>query len=294
MAAVAEHMQFGVPGGQFHAQGAGRGELVVLAGGDQPQRLLVPPASHQTGQVDPDQMSFIVGRLPGSSAVRKGFFSPRHRFPHQKNRSVTGFFVPAWFAAGGALQGTRAPLQAQGGNASASNLRVFRRLHAAHTHSTQALPVLEDRHATLEHAFQSGSTQERGTAPVDDVFIPLALTAAQGGRTGFGGGDGERAQWTFDEEISAVAERRDAPGLLVTLRGGFAWFDPATGAAPRYAHQPAAEPPGNRFNDGKCDAQGRFWGGTMDFDCQQPTGALYRFDPDGQCSRHDEGFVVTN
>ena len=86
-------------------------------------------------------------------------------------------------------------------------------------------------------------------------------------------GDGKRAQWTFDEEISAVAERRDAPGLLVTLRRGFAWFDPATGTPPRYAHQPATEPPGNRFNDGKCDAQGRFWGGTMDFDCQQPTGS---------------------
>ena len=107
-------------------------------------------------------------------------------------------------------------------------------------------------------------------------------------------GDGERAEWAFGEEISAVAERRDAPGLIVTLRRGFAWFDPATGAAPRYAHQPEGEPPGNRFNDGKCDAQGRFWGGTMDFDCQQPTGALYRYDPDGQCSRHDEGFVVTN
>ena len=32
--------------------------------------------------------------------------------------------------------------------------------------------------------------------------------------------DGERAEWAFDEEISAVAERRDAPGLLVTLRRG--------------------------------------------------------------------------
>ena len=63
-------------------------------------------------------------------------------------------------------------------------------------------------------------------------------------------GDGKRAQWTFDEEISAVAERRDAPGLLVTLRRGFAWFDPATGAAPRYVYQPEGEPPGNRFNDG--------------------------------------------
>ncbi|MES2610959.1 MAG: SMP-30/gluconolactonase/LRE family protein [Pseudomonadota bacterium] len=105
---------------------------------------------------------------------------------------------------------------------------------------------------------------------------------------------GKQQQWGFSEEISAMAERADAPGLIITLRRGFALFDPAVDAAPRYLHQPVAEVPGNRFNDGKCDAQGRFWGGSMDFDCKLPTGALYRYDPDGRCSRHDEGFVVTN
>jgi sugar lactone lactonase YvrE len=106
---------------------------------------------------------------------------------------------------------------------------------------------------------------------------------------------GERRSWDFDEEISAVAERMQAPGLLVTLRRGFAFFDPAASELPpTYLHQPEQELPGNRFNDGKCDAEGRFWGGTMDFACEAPTGALYRFDPDGRCSRHDQGFAVTN
>jgi sugar lactone lactonase YvrE len=104
-----------------------------------------------------------------------------------------------------------------------------------------------------------------------------------------------RSSWDFDEEISALAERADAPGLVVTLRRGFALFDPAApGTPPRYLLQPEPERTANRFNDGKCDAQGRFWGGTMDFACQAPTGSLYRFDPDGRCSKHDEGFAVTN
>lgn len=104
-----------------------------------------------------------------------------------------------------------------------------------------------------------------------------------------------RASWDFDEEISALAERADAPGLVVTLRRGLALFDPAHGnLPPRYLQRPEAEPAGNRFNDGKCDPQGRFWAGTMDFGCEAPTGALYRFDADGSCSRHDEGFAVTN
>ena len=111
-------------------------------------------------------------------------------------------------------------------------------------------------------------------------------------------GDGARHQWQFGEEISALAERASAPGLIVTLRRGFAFFDPATDTAvapvPTVLHQPESDQPGNRFNDGKCDAQGRFWGGTMDAACVEPTGALYRFDPDGSCSRHEHGFAVTN
>jgi D-xylonolactonase len=107
--------------------------------------------------------------------------------------------------------------------------------------------------------------------------------------------DGARDSWQFDEEMSAVAERSDAPGLIVTLRRGFASFDPeAADAKPSYLNRPDTEPPGNRFNDGKCDRNGRFWGGTMDFACKLPTGALYRFDREGECVRNDIGFAVTN
>jgi xylono-1,5-lactonase len=106
---------------------------------------------------------------------------------------------------------------------------------------------------------------------------------------------GEQDQWRFDEEISALAERENAPGLIVTLRRGFAFFDPADAkAGPQWLHRPEPALLTNRFNDGKCDARGRFWGGTMDFDCVAPSGALYRFDPDGQCTQHDSGFAVTN
>jgi len=104
----------------------------------------------------------------------------------------------------------------------------------------------------------------------------------------------ERAGWAFDEEISALAERKDAPGLIVTLRRGFALFDPGRHEPARYLHRPAEEPSGNRFNDGKCDARGRFWGGTMDFDCVAPTGAFYAYGADGACARHALGFAVTN
>jgi xylono-1,5-lactonase len=100
--------------------------------------------------------------------------------------------------------------------------------------------------------------------------------------------------WAFDETISAVAERAQGPGLAVTLRRGLALFDPATRALARL-DEPEREREGNRFNDGKCDARGRFWGGTMDFATTSPTGALYCFDADGHATRAiDLGWIVTN
>jgi len=107
--------------------------------------------------------------------------------------------------------------------------------------------------------------------------------------------DGIGTSWDFDETISAVAERRDGPGLIVTLRHGFALFDPAhPSAGVQRLHNPPEEIPGNRFNDGGCDAQGRFWGGTMDYACEAPTGAFYVYSANGDCVRHDLGFPVTN
>lgn len=106
--------------------------------------------------------------------------------------------------------------------------------------------------------------------------------------------DEARDSWQFEETISAVAERAGGPGLAITLQRGLVFFDPATGSLQRL-HEPEPEREGNRFNDGKCDEQGRFWAGSMDFGCKAPTGALYRFDADGRGTRvFDAGYAVTN
>ncbi|MBW8760579.1 MAG: SMP-30/gluconolactonase/LRE family protein [Burkholderiales bacterium] len=105
---------------------------------------------------------------------------------------------------------------------------------------------------------------------------------------------GAHDAWSFDETISAVAERANGAGLAVTLRRGLALFEPATRALVRL-DEPEPERAGNRFNDGKCDTRGRFWGGTMDFAVRAPTGALYRFDAAGRAQRAiDLGWIVTN
>jgi D-xylonolactonase len=102
-----------------------------------------------------------------------------------------------------------------------------------------------------------------------------------------------RRSWQFDQEISAVAECADRTQLIVALRHHLAFFDPATEAL-EYLAQPEAEIETNRFNDAKCDRLGRFWAGTMDFDCKQSTGSLYRLGSDLKCARMDSDYVVTN
>jgi xylono-1,5-lactonase len=90
-----------------------------------------------------------------------------------------------------------------------------------------------------------------------------------------------------------VVERASSPDLLVTLKSGFAFFDPETGRL-QHQHDPEPDRPGNRFNDGKCDASGRFWGGTMDFACKDATGALYSLDAQLRCTRHLDTWHITN
>ena len=93
---------------------------------------------------------------------------------------------------------------------------------------------------------------------------------------------GARQSWTFDEEVSALAERRTGEGLAIALRRGPAFWNPdQPGQPPRYLCQPEPERSDNRFNDARCDAAGRWWMGSMDFGCALPTGSLYRVGADG-------------
>ena len=57
---------------------------------------------------------------------------------------------------------------------------------------------------------------------------------------------------------------------------------------------PEQQLPGNRFNDGKLDRQGRFWAGTMDDSERSASGALYRIDANLEVTAVDRDYKVTN
>ena len=102
------------------------------------------------------------------------------------------------------------------------------------------------------------------------------------------------ARHTVDvgEDIGAVALRASG-GLVAVLRSGFAYLDRETGGKTPIA-DPEPDIAGNRFNDGRVDAAGRFWAGTMDDGEREVSGALYRLDGDGTVTRMRDGFVISN
>jgi sugar lactone lactonase YvrE len=92
-------------------------------------------------------------------------------------------------------------------------------------------------------------------------------------------------------DVGAAVPRRDG-GLALALQDGF-WLAEPDGRMRRVAAVEADDPQ-TRFNDGKCDARGRFWAGTMEYAGAAGRGSLYRLDPDGSVRKHLTGVSVSN
>jgi D-xylonolactonase len=107
-------------------------------------------------------------------------------------------------------------------------------------------------------------------------------------------------RWAEGEDARTIELPFPLGSIASRARGGFvgAGRDGFYGIGEDYAltliGDPEPDRPGNRFNDGKVDRQGRFWAGTMDAAEKQDSGALYRLDIDLGMVRIDDGYRVTN
>jgi len=103
----------------------------------------------------------------------------------------------------------------------------------------------------------------------------------------------ELRRWQLDSEPGCIAliAAEEGGGLAVAQRNGLWRLDTESGA-----HTPLAAAPFDaarqRFNDGKPDAQGRFWVGTID-DARQAHAGLYRYAA-GEFASMAEGIVTSN
>jgi sugar lactone lactonase YvrE len=103
---------------------------------------------------------------------------------------------------------------------------------------------------------------------------------------------GSVKSWTLPEMVGSLAVRRGG-GLLLAMQRSISFFEPASGKLEQ-VDAPEAGREGMRFNDGKCDRQGRFWVGSMNDSVREPIGTLYRLDARRGCVPQVSGIITPN
>jgi sugar lactone lactonase YvrE len=109
--------------------------------------------------------------------------------------------------------------------------------------------------------------------------------------------DRSARRWTLPEQAGCIAMRRDG-GWLLAMENGIHMLptlrDDANNLAPVQVAGVQHSAANMRFNDGRCDRQGRFWAGPMvqDMSLARPAGQLYRYSA-GQLSVSDSGALIT-
>lgn len=101
---------------------------------------------------------------------------------------------------------------------------------------------------------------------------------------------GDERSWNVGQRVGTVVPR-DGGGLVIAGDHGLLFLDEETGELTPIA-DPEADKPDNRFNDGKCSPDGRFFAGTISLVKKTGDARLYRLDPD--LSLHEAFGPVTN
>ncbi len=135
---------------------------------------------------------------------------------------------------------------------------------------------------------------ELGEAPVwcpdEEVLYWVDITGRAVHR--FDPKSGERDTFPQAHQIGSIV-KREGGGFVAGLDCGLGFLDDALADLEVFA-APETALPRNRFNDGKCDRQGRFWAGSADKEEREPSGSLYRVGHDHTVERLFSDVVIAN
>ncbi|MEP9367348.1 SMP-30/gluconolactonase/LRE family protein [Xanthobacter sp. VNH20] len=104
---------------------------------------------------------------------------------------------------------------------------------------------------------------------------------------------GKTRKWPMPERIGCFGFRR-AGGIIAGLQTGIFLIDLDEEVSARRVFEWEADNLNTRFNDGRCDPAGRFWAGTVIESMDKRVGALFRYDPDGTCTRMVDKLICSN
>jgi len=100
---------------------------------------------------------------------------------------------------------------------------------------------------------------------------------------------GEEKIWDVGERVGTIVPR-EAGGFVIAGDSGFHFLDESGHLTA--IGDPEPDKPDNRFNDGKCSPDGRFFAGTISLSKKSGDARLYRLDPD--LTIHEAFGPVTN
>ncbi|MFT3990878.1 MAG: SMP-30/gluconolactonase/LRE family protein [Luteolibacter sp.] len=101
---------------------------------------------------------------------------------------------------------------------------------------------------------------------------------------------GSERSWNVGQRVGTVVPR-ESGGLVIAGDHGLYFLDEESGELTAIA-DPEPDKPDNRFNDGKCSPDGRFFAGTISLVKKTGDARLYRLDPD--LTLHEAFGPVTN
>jgi len=103
---------------------------------------------------------------------------------------------------------------------------------------------------------------------------------------------GDDTAMAMPESIGCFALRSQG-GFVVALRGGI-WLAGPDGTLERKIADAPYDPAHHRFNDGRCDPQGRFWAGSMNEQRDADSAALVRVDRDHRVTPVLRDMMISN
>jgi sugar lactone lactonase YvrE len=125
-------------------------------------------------------------------------------------------------------------------------------------------------------------------------FVDIVGMRIHAYRPAMGGRASSLETWQLDRFTGSLAECRSG-GLIATQQDRIVRFDPARGLASlEVLAVLEADRPANRLNDGRADARGRFWVGSMQHDEKAHHGRLWCVTADGNARAVRDGIGVSN
>lgn len=103
---------------------------------------------------------------------------------------------------------------------------------------------------------------------------------------------GENTVRTFDQPVGCFAFC--GTGFLLAMKDGCALLEQMDAAPVPFGPQILADKPAHRFNDGRTDAAGRFWVGSVNGAKDAHDAALYRLDGEGTLTEIEGGMLTCN